>query len=653
MDTPFGRGVRALSASAAPHSRAIRSGDARPMSDTVVAWWRRAAIHISVLVVVATLGMAVLATSASASLRVHSGSLRVHSGSLRVHSASVTPVATPGISAPPDLVVSENDGLIQLPVRLSAPGTSTVTVGYSTGWGTAAGGTGCPANYDPPGFSNSSPNGTLTFLPGVTTQVVPEQLLNCNTSGSTGFRSFLLVLSTNSSNSTITRAITEVDITGDVNTGTTPALSVRDVVADTSAGTVNVPVLLGGPSGLASSSTVSVPYTTHDSSAIAGTDYTTTSGTLTFPPGETAENIPVPIIDRSGSAPSRSFSVTLGTPTNATIADGTGIVTLGASGAASVSMPGISAPPDVVVGETDGYIDLPVTLSAPGTSTVTVGYSTGLGTAGGGTACPSNYYPPGFSNSSPNGTLTFLPGVTTQVVREQLLNCNLPSPGSFDLVLSGQTNSTITRSTAIITIVQTANTPGKPTGATAVPGNGTATLSFAAPASDGGDSINSYIVTASPSGPTATGPASPIAITGLTNGTSYTFTVSATNSIGTGPASLPSNAVTPVGQGFTITTSSLPSATPGLAYGPVALQEAGAGTSVSPNVTTLKWKKVTLPKGLRLNSAGVLSGTLNKKLAAGPSSATVQVTETVTTLNGKKKVKTKTTVQATIPLTIT
>jgi hypothetical protein len=29
------------------------------------------------------------------------------------------------------------------------------------------------------------------------------------------------------------------------------------------------------------------------------------------------------------------------------------------------------------------------------------------------------------------------------------------------------------------------------------------------------------------------------------------------------------------------------------------------------------------------------------------------LTETVTTLNGKKKVKTKTTVQATIPLTIT
>lgn len=47
-------------------------------------------------------------------------------------------------------------------------------------------------------------------------------------------------------------------------------------------------------------------------------------------------------------------------------------------------------------------------------------------------------------------------------------------------------------------------------------------------------------------------------------------------------------------------------------------------------------------------------GTPNKHLVAGPSSVTVQVTETVTTLNARNKpVKTKTTVQATIPLAIT
>ena len=75
-----------------------------------------------------------------------------------------------------------------------------------------------------------------------------------------------------------------------------------------------------------------------------------------------------------------------------------------------------------------------------------------------------------------------------------------------------------------------------------------------------------------------------------------------------------------------------------------------AGRSTSPYVTSLKWKKVSLPKGLKISrKTGVLSGTPSMKLTGGPSSVKVQVTETVTTLNGKKKAKTKTTVSATIP----
>ena len=113
--------------------------------------------------------------------------------------------------------------------------------------------------------------------------------------------------------------------------------------------------------------------------------------------------------------------------------------------------------------------------------------------------------------------------------------------------------------------------------------------------------------------------------------------------------------VTITGSILSISTTSLPPATPGAPYAPVTLQAANLTTSTSPYATTLDWHKVALPKGLRLSSAGVLSGTPNKKLVAGSSSVTVQVTETVTILNGnngKKKVKAKATVQATIPLTM-
>ena len=90
--------------------------------------------------------------------------------------------------------------------------------------------------------------------------------------------------------------------------------------------------------------------------------------------------------------------------------------------------------------------------------------------------------------------------------------------------------------------------PGAPTAVTATAGNAQATVSFAAPASDGGSAITGYAVTSSPAGGTDVNAGSIAAthtVTGLANGTSYTFTVRATNAIGTGPPSLPSNSVTP------------------------------------------------------------------------------------------------------------
>ena len=86
---------------------------------------------------------------------------------------------------------------------------------------------------------------------------------------------------------------------------------------------------------------------------------------------------------------------------------------------------------------------------------------------------------------------------------------------------------------------------------TATAGNGSATVTWTAPA-NGGSPITSYTVTPSIGAARRRDHRSPVAarprpanVTGLTNGTAYTFTVTATNAIGTGPASAPSNAVTP------------------------------------------------------------------------------------------------------------
>lgn len=57
--------------------------------------------------------------------------------------------------------------------------------------------------------------------------------------------------------------------------------------------------------------TATVDYVTTDGTAVAGTDYAATSGTLTFPPGTTTQFVHVPILANNGSGGTRTFTLTL------------------------------------------------------------------------------------------------------------------------------------------------------------------------------------------------------------------------------------------------------------------------------------------------------------------------------------------------------
>lgn len=59
-----------------------------------------------------------------------------------------------------------------------------------------------------------------------------------------------------------------------------------------SSATLYVPVTLSGPM----TQSVSVDYTTADGTAIAGSDYQTAAGTITFAPGETSKSVPITIV---------------------------------------------------------------------------------------------------------------------------------------------------------------------------------------------------------------------------------------------------------------------------------------------------------------------------------------------------------------------
>ncbi len=73
---------------------------------------------------------------------------------------------------------------------------------------------------------------------------------------------------------------------------------------------------------------VTVAYATGDGTAIAGSDYTSASGTLTFAPGQTTEIVDVQVTGDTAIEGNETLTLNLSSPNGATIADGTATGTI-------------------------------------------------------------------------------------------------------------------------------------------------------------------------------------------------------------------------------------------------------------------------------------------------------------------------------------
>ena len=202
------------------------------------------------------------------------------------------------------------------------------------------------------------------------------------------------------------------------------------------AGTTSIPVSLSAPSG----KPITVPYTVTLGTASAA-DVAVADGTLTFPPGTTTRPIPLAVIQDLLDEDDETFTLTLGTPTNATVGTiGSDLVTIVDDDAApTVSITTASG----AVAEGVGTVTLTVALSAASGKPITVAFA-GTGTA---TATADYSY-------APASALAFTPGTLSQTIAIAVVQDTLDEPDETVITtLVGATNATASGSPHTLTIL--------------------------------------------------------------------------------------------------------------------------------------------------------------------------------------------------------
>ncbi len=244
-------------------------------------------------------------------------------------------------------------------------------------------------------------------------------------------------------------------------------------------------------------------------------------------------------------------------------------------------------------------------------------------------------------------TVTGIPATATNTVVTGLTN---GTAYTFRVVAVNAAGASLPSAESNVVTPRALTVPGAPTGVTAVAGDASATVSWTAPANDGGSTITEYRIQVR-TGTTVVrtvsgvpGTATSAVVSGLTNGTLYNFRVRAVNVTGLGPLSTQSNRVTPVAAGGDVTAPTVTGRTPGVnAIGVVrgtnitaTFSEPVSSTSVNSSTMTLEITSTgALVTAVVTLSANGRTATLNPSVTLRPSTQyTVRVTSGITDIAG-------------------
>ena len=319
-------------------------------------------------------------------------------------SATVTILNDDGMSIDSVTQTEGDNGttVFNFTVSLSTAQPSNVSVQYITSNGTANSGTDYVAT-----------GGTLVFTPGETSKTI-SVTVNGDTldeANETFFVDLFNIMGGPSLGQS--RGIGTIQ-----NDDTAPTYSIIDAqVSEGNSGTKMLRFLvnLSGPSG----QVVTVNYSTADlpvssTTAVAGVDYQSKTGTVTFLPGQTTQFIDVPLIGDTTIENDETFLVNLTSAVNASAGNTVGVGTI-------ANDDGVVATVTPLLEGNTGIKQMAFTVTVPaGTPDgFVVNYTTTAAGVGPGFATP------GVDYTSVSGSLTFTTGVTSQTI-------NVPIIGDFD-----------------------------------------------------------------------------------------------------------------------------------------------------------------------------------------------------------------------------
>ena len=329
-------------------------------------------------------------------------------------------------AAPPTISISDLDvnrlatpaTTVQLPVHLSGPSSTTVTVKYATKNGTAI----APGDY-------TTSTGTVTFAPGATSATIPI-VVNGTVAGAAG--------KTLTVNLTAPTGATISDPSGKLYLNST-LLPVSIAVGDSTAvaaaaGVTNLNFPVTVKPAPRAGQTFTVGAATADGTALsAAGDYTPLTTSLTFTSTTPTQIVTVHVLHQPVPGATKTVLLTLNSAsTGGQIGDASGLGTVYTN---TPPLPALSVSDTALVRPATGTAAATFTLSLsrPTATPVSVSYAAVPGTR--------------FTTAdfvATNGTLIFQPGVTTQAVTVPINgSANSVGTGNVYLNLSGPTGATV------------------------------------------------------------------------------------------------------------------------------------------------------------------------------------------------------------------